>query len=315
MSPEPDVKSMPMISRRRFNASLLSGIALGAGALRAQGAEKIKLLLITGQNNHDWRRTSPMLSSMLTDTGRFDVTVTTTPLPKATPSDWNAWRPDFSQYQALVLDYNGEDWPAPVKQSFEAYVRGGGGVLNIHAANNPFTGWTAFEEMTGLLWRPKTAGPSIYLDENGKPVTIPAGEGSDASHGERHDFVVTMRDAEHPIAAGIPVRWMHGFDELYHAQRGPAKNLHILASAYSDPAKKGTGRHELVLWWIPYGKGRVVTFLLGHLWEGQKELDALRCVGFRTIVQRAAEWAAVQKVTIPVPGNFPTEQKKSLAGA
>jgi len=74
---------------------------------------------------------------------------------------------------------------------------------------------------------------------------------------------------------------------------GPAKNLTVLATAYSDPAGNGTGEHEPVLFTVDYGKGRVFHTTLGHA----KELpsSAMECVGFIVTFQRGAEWAAASR--------------------
>ena len=50
----------------------LLGIARPAPAQ----APKIQVLIITGQNGHDWRATTPVLRKILEDTGRFEVRVT-----------------------------------------------------------------------------------------------------------------------------------------------------------------------------------------------------------------------------------------------
>jgi len=275
-------------------------------------AQEVKVLLITGQNNHDWRRTTPLLQEILDGCGRFKVTVTTAP-EEAPPSPaWDAWRPDFSAYGVVVSDYNGALWPEPVRKAFEEYVKGGGGGVLVHAANNAFEGWTEYEKMCGLLWRGPAGGYRVYYDEAGELHRLPPGEGPGASHGAVHDWQIMTRDPQHPIMQGLPKLWLHPADELYHAQRGPAENMHILASAYSDPQSRGTGLHEPQIWWIPYGKGRVVTFLPGHLWAGQTDQRAFQCVGFRTLLQRCCEWAATEKVTIPVPANFPTADRISV---
>ena len=37
---------------------------------------KIQTLIVTGQNGHDWRETTPLLRQILEETGRFEVHVT-----------------------------------------------------------------------------------------------------------------------------------------------------------------------------------------------------------------------------------------------
>jgi type 1 glutamine amidotransferase len=79
----------------------------------------------------------------------------------------------------------------------------------------------------------------------------------------------------------------------------------LLATAHSDAARGGTGRDEPVLLALSYGKGRVFHTLLGRTPEG------MTCVGFQTMLERGAEWAATGKVTVRMPADFPTEDKTS----
>ena len=132
------------------------------------------------------------------------------------------------------------------------------------------------------------------------------GEGRGAGETGLHPFRVTVRDAEHPITKGMPREWMHAPDQLVHGLRGPVENVHVLATAFSDPAKRGTGEHELMLWTVTYGKGRVFHTPMGH------GTDSVRCVGFATALTRGTEWAATGAVTLPVPEKFPTADKVSL---
>ena len=134
----------------------------------------------------------------------------------------------------------------------------------------------------------------------------PPDQGIGPTHGTKHEFPVKSRLPEHPIVSGIPNVWLHGEDELYHAQRGPAENIEILASAYSAEEEKGTGEHEPVLWTVTYGKGRVFASVLGH------GPEAVHCVGHQTYLARGLEWAATGAVTIPVPEGFPEEKKVSI---
>ena len=276
------------------------------------GAASPSVLLITGQNNHDWMRTTTVLQDILHSARQADVTVSLTPPKGADSAAWDAWRPDFAAYDVVLLNYNGEMWPEQVRADFEAYVAGGGAVLVQHAANNPFGGWEAFESMVGLLWRGPNAGYGAYIDSAGTVARVPPGEGRGAGHGRLHDWQIMTRDAEHPVMKGLPPLWMHPHDELYHGQRGPAANMNILATAWSDPEHGGTGEHELMVWWIPFGEGKVLTLLPGHLWGGQDDDRALRCAGFQTLLLRSVEWLATGEVNTPAPDDFPTAETISV---
>lgn len=284
-----------------------------AASTFAQDKSKSAVLIIDGQNNHDWPRASAILKAILQDSGLFTVDVSTTP-PKDAPQEaWNAWRPNFAHYAVVVSNFNGghQDnatrWPREVEQSFEQYVRNGGGFVSFHAANNAFLNWPAYNEMIGLGWRMPDFGPSIIIGPDEKIVTLPKGEGRKPGHGPEHDFVMTTLDAEHPITKGLPKKWLHPNEQLTHGQHGPAKNMTVLTYAWSKDANE----NEPMDWVIPYGKGRVYTTMLGHLWKDKPD-TALRCAGFQTLFVRGVEWAATGKVTLPAPADFPTETEASL---
>ena len=102
---------------------------------------------------------------------------------------------------------------------------------------------------------------------------------------------------------GLPEKFRHAPDELYAKLRGPAKNLTVLATAFSAPSTGGTGRNEPILMAIDYGKGRVFHSTMGH--------GPAQClsVAFIVTLQRGAEWAATGKVTQKVPDDFPRPDK------
>ena len=104
--------------------------------------EPIKVLIISGQNNHDWKKSTPLLAKILNSAGGIETTISQTAAEKSPPEQWDRWRPDFGRFDVVLLDYNGEHWPDEVKKNFIDYVKGGGSVLLIHAANNSFGGWT-----------------------------------------------------------------------------------------------------------------------------------------------------------------------------
>ncbi|MEK6235179.1 MAG: ThuA domain-containing protein [Planctomycetales bacterium] len=271
---------------------------LAVASLSLAANPSLKALIVDGQNNHNWKATTPVLTKILEDTGLFKVDVATSPGKGQDNSDF---QPKFSDYDVVVSNYNGQMWSKDTQKAFVDYVKGGGGVLVVHAANNAFTGWPEYNEMIGLGWRNNKFGERLTLDDGGKKVRTPKGEGPGAGHGPQHDFQVVIRDPEHAIMQGLPQAFMHAKDELYHGQRGPALNMHVLATAYSAADKRGTGSHEPMVWIIPHGKGHVITNVMGH------SDYSMTCSGFQTILQRSAEWAATGKVkeTAKIPADFP----------
>jgi hypothetical protein len=278
-------------------------LAVGIWPISAPAAEKLRLLIIDGQNNHNWKATTPVLQDFLTRSGRFEVSVATTPPAKSPTEAWADFRPQFSEFQVVLSNYNGELWPEPVQRDFEKYVRDGGGLVIVHAANNAFPQWPEFNAMIGLGWRGATFGDRLTVNDAGETVRTEKGQGPGAGHGPQHEFTIRIRDAAHPVVKGMPAEWLHAKDELYHGQRGPAQNLHLIATAFSDASKGGTGAHEPMIWWIPFGKGRVFTTVMGHADYSMK------CVGFQSVVARGSEWAATGEVTLPLPENFPSADK------
>jgi type 1 glutamine amidotransferase len=293
-------------------AVLATFVATGWSPLAA--AEKLKVLIIDGQNNHPWQVMTPLMTAELEKTGRFAVDVATTPPPKSPKDDWTKFRPDFSRYDVVLSNYNdynnGDPWPDEVQVALAKFVGNGGGLVIIHAANNAFPQWSEWNKMIGLGWRDANFGERITLDDQGKPVRTEKGQGPGAGHGAQHEFVIDVHEPEHPVMQGMPLHWLHAKDELYHGQRGPAADMHILASAYAPKEKGGTGAHEPMIWWVPYGKGRVFTTVMGHV--GGNETQAIRCAGFITVMNRGCEWAATGKVTLPLPENFPKADATSV---
>lgn len=282
---------------------LIMILALSIFQLYAKNKAPYKTLIITGQNNHNWKASSPILKQILDQTGLFESVIIVSPPEKA---DMSTFNPDFSEYQLVVLDYTGDSWPEKTREDFVEFVKNGGGVVVYHAADNSFPDWKEFNQIIGLGgWGNRTEkdGPYVYFKDGELFYDYSPGQGG--SHGKQTEFKVTNRITNHPITKGLPTEWMHAKDELYSNLRGPAENMKVLSSAYSDKATGGSGKEEPILMTIDYGKGRVFHTVLGHAGNGDKSFPALECAGFIVSFQRGAEWAASGKVKQKVPANFP----------
>jgi type 1 glutamine amidotransferase len=268
-----------------------------AGDAGVKAGDPIKALIVDGQNNHGvWPTTTKMMKQWLEHSSLFTVDVATA-APQGTDPDF---KPDFTAYDVVISNfgYGAAPWPAETRQAFEAFVSGGGGFVVIHAADNSFPEWPAYNEMIGLGgWgnRSEKDGPYVYLNAAGETVRDDS-PGPGGNHGAQWEFPVVIRDADHPVTKGMPVEWLHAKDELYDKLRGPARNMRILATAESQV----TGRHEPMIFTIEYGEGRVFHTPMGHAEY------SMECVGFITTLQRGTQWAATGEVTIPIPDDFPT---------
>lgn len=290
----------------------LAAIFLMSKCVYAAGDSRpIKVLIVDGFSNHDWKQTTRMIRQILENTGLFDIDVSTSPSVPDSP-EWDKWRPQFDKYDVIIQNSNNIGkkqirWPRNVEEDLEKYVKSGGGLYIFHSANNAFSHWPEYDRMIGLGWRRKDAGTALEITDDGNIIRIPPGEGKGTSHGPRRDIVVRILK-RHPINKGFPKKWKTPSLEVYVYARGPAENLTVLSYAHD----KTTEKYWPIEWVVQYGKGRVYNSTFGHLWSGEVQPSAVQCVGFQTTLIRATEWLTAGDTTWPVPTDFPTEDAVSL---
>lgn len=291
--------------------------------------KKIKVLIIDGQNNHHvWPKSTIMMKQYLEETGMFKVAVARTqytwkaeqeadylPLANAGESqDFKTARhdpefnPKFSKYDVIVSNFGWQaaSWPDKTQKAFEDYMYAGGGFVSVHAANNCFPEWKAYNKMIGIGgWgnRNEKHGPYVYYTNEGELVKDHT-PGPGGAHGPKHSFPITIRVADHPITRGMPKVWLSAQDECYAKLRGPAENMTILATAKDQNENAPTNRHEPVLMVLNYGQGRIFHTTLGH------DQGSFEGVGFMVSFLRGVEWAATGNVTQAIPYDFPTETER-----
>lgn len=259
------------MNRRNF---LITASALAAGSIVCQ-SKSINVLLLSGQNNHNWQETTPAIQSILEKSGLFFVKVTDKPENLAPEeldqydvimSNWNTWP-----------DVTGKRWNPELEKAFLAFVARGKGVVIIHAGSSTLQDWPEFQQIAGGTWE---------LDSTG--------------HGPIHTFKVSIEKSNHPITKGLKDFYIR--DELWHRTKFQP-GIEILCSAYSSPEKKGTGWNEPVTVTTHYGKGRSCYFVLGH------DTITMQNPAWQTIMIRATEWAATGKATFPMPNNWPINKE------
>ncbi|HPM84464.1 MAG TPA: ThuA domain-containing protein [Candidatus Anammoximicrobium sp.] len=193
--------------------------------LLAQTPPAIRVLIFTGQNNHNWRETTPKLKAILEAGGRFAVDVT------EHPEQCDAAM--LAKYDVLVSDWNtwgkppGTNWPDATRAAFLDFVRNGKGFVAVHAGSSSFFDWAEYQQIAGAWWK---------LGQTG--------------HGAPHEFSVKPV-ADHPITRGV-----QPFDTTDELWQKPG--VHPAATVLA------TGDDQPVALVTEFGKGRGFTLLLGH---------------------------------------------------
>ena len=227
----------------------------------------IRVLILSGSNNHDWKTTTPAIKRILEASGRFIVDITEHPEQCTAQS--------LALYGAVVSNWNTfgisgvSGWSAATRTAYINYVRRGRGFVVVHAGSSSFYDWSDYQQMSGVTWA------------NGQ-----------TGHGAPHSFYVQMSDPGHPITHGM--RMFVTKDELWH-RTGVQPGLHPLATAYSEKETGGSGQDEPIAFVQPFGRGRTFDLVLGH------DTEAMGSLGFQTLLQRGTEWAAIGRVTQPLP--------------
>jgi uncharacterized protein len=224
----------------------------------------VRVLLLSGQNNHDWKQTTPRLKTILEESGRFKVDVTDH--PERCDAD------SFEPYDVLVSNWNGwgesavTNWPAVTRKAFLDFISRGKGLVTVHGGSSSFYDWPEYQQAAGGSWK---------LGQTG--------------HGLVHEFEVRMVDREHPITSGLEA--FRTTDELWH-RTGFQSGVQVLAAAFSAEEKGGSGADEPVAVVTRFDKGRSFFLVLGH------DLGAMEAEGFQALLRRGTEWAATGKVTV-----------------
>jgi len=238
------------------------------GCVNKKKDSLIEVLILSGKNNHEWQKTTPILTKIYKGSRLFKITVTETPEALT----YN----DLSRYDVVVSNWN--TWPdndfrmtKEWEHDFMRYVNEGGGVVFIHAGASSFYGWDEYHQMGIGRW------------------------GKETSHGKQTKGKIFGLNQSHPITKGLGdfyiVDEIWEKTDIYHGAQAIAS---IRATDDSD----GHIIDEPAVFFNNFGKGRCFFTLLGH------NERALLNTGLQTILLRATQWTANRKVTIETPSDL-----------
>jgi type 1 glutamine amidotransferase len=252
--------------------TVLAALALLPVAMLADAedpAPAIRVLILTGRNNHHWKETTPKLQNLLEAAGRFAVDTAVPPEGLTRDnlqnydvilSNWNSWGKGSKQAEA--------EWTDEVRRAYLDFVRQGKAHVTIHAGGSSFyDDWPEYRKVALVFWNLGVTG-----------------------HGRQHEFKVRIDRPDHAVTAGLSEFTIR--DELWN-KPGVVDGATILASAYSDKQDeaRGTGQWEPSVVFARYGQGRCFATLLGH------DAKIMDNDGFRQLLIRGVEWAATGKIT------------------
>ncbi|GHJ91665.1 hypothetical protein SNE510_11840 [Streptomyces sp. NE5-10] len=131
------------------------------------------------------------------------------------------------------------------RTALEAYLRGGGALLAVHAAANAEPDWPFYGELLGTRF---------------------------AGHPPLQPGAVLVEDARHPAAAPLPPRW-EWTDEWYEYTSHPrAAGVHVLLRADESAYEGGTlGDDHPIAWCRTVDRGRFLFTALGHAPEAYRD--------------------------------------------
>ena len=216
----------------------------------------LRILILSGNNNHDWQNTTPLIRETLMRNLNCKIDITERPdtlhdsMLKSYDvlvSNWNAW-PELNHL-----------WNPAAKQALENFMMQGGGFVCVHAASATHYDWPPYLKIVGGRWGDKT------------------------HHGPIADCAVQIANKEHPITKGMDAFTIR--DELW-VDIECSPSAEVLCAVQAEEYKHTNGKLEPVALITRYGKGRGFYLALGH------DTAAMANLGWKNLLIRGTQWAA-----------------------
>jgi type 1 glutamine amidotransferase len=235
-----------------------------ADAPMAASQQRVKVLLITGIEYHNWRETAPQIAKQLSSFPVIDVRLET---------NFNILCSDeIFDYDVLFFNFwnSRDDSPSLddnlALSNIEAFLDRGKGIVIYHLAIGVFeTHRDRVEKIIGRVYDRSLPG-----------------------HDPFREFQVEVVRPDHPIMTSI--RDFTIRDELYTCFALEGRPIEVLAQAKSI----NVGKSFPMAYLHRYGTGHVFTTVLGH------DLQALESQEFVTLLRNAVLWLGHQ----PIPADM-----------
>ncbi|MEI6276774.1 MAG: DUF6807 family protein [Prolixibacteraceae bacterium] len=254
---------------------MLSATVCGYASSSSIKSKPIKVLVLSGSNNHEWKKTTPLLVRILDEANLFVTAVTE--------------KPDTLKYIDLkkfdLLLCNANTWPDNItrlspqwESDFIKYIQEGGGALFFHASASSFYGWDDYRKIGIGRW------------------------GKETFHNAPVVASLYNLDQQHPVTKGL--KGFQIMDEVWEKTE-LTEGAKAIGSLKATNAKDGHPIDEPAIFTNQTGKGRSFFTILGH------DECALLNSGLRTLLLRAAQWCAGREVTIQPPVEMSTKKVSS----
>jgi type 1 glutamine amidotransferase len=231
---------------------LLCAALLGGNAA---GAEKIRVLLVTGGHAYETNQFNQMFAD------NPDITFQAVAHPKAQA----LFKPDAARSYDVIVLY--DMWPKitdDAKADFVARIKEGKGLVALHHCLGSYQDWPEYKRIIG--------GKYLLQKEEVDGVALP---GSTYKHDVK--FKVRVEPVAHPVTRGLKDFEIH--DETYG---GLSVNKDVTPLLTTDEPTSA----KTVAWAKTYAGTRVATLQLGHdhlAWDNPN---------FRKLLSQAIAWTA-----------------------
>jgi type 1 glutamine amidotransferase/HEAT repeat protein len=248
-------------------AKAVAPVSPAPAAPVAQAAPgQIRVLLLTGANNHNWSETTASLKKVYATNPKFFVTVNESP--------WDMTPELLTSCDVIFFNWNtfGKDkreWSQAMKDAFIPWVKKGGNVVIFHAGGSIFYNWPEFMSLIGGTWEKGTFHPA------------------------QQEYTVKIGNPDHPITKGM--KDFVTFDEPWQklSNRNPDRKVLATTTIPKEKSGKvggGSGEPEVMAMTTELEKGRCFNLVLGH---SGKSIENEGCTA---LILRGTEWAATGKV-------------------